>query len=65
LGTEFVETVYENMLDRDAKGACSAFWLEQLAGGVNRADMLASFAGTVEVRLATSPVTHDGWVMLA
>jgi hypothetical protein len=63
--TDFVEAVYENTLDRDAEGAGSAFWLEQLAGGVSRADMLASFADTVEVRLATSPVTHDGWVMLA
>jgi hypothetical protein len=64
-GADFVQAVHENALDRDAEGAGSAFWPKQLAGGGSRADMLASFANTVEVRLATSPVTHDGWVMLA
>lgn len=44
----FVELLYENALDREADEAGKDFWVEQLEGGVSRADVAISIVGSPE-----------------
>ncbi|QQE90056.1 DUF4214 domain-containing protein [Azotobacter chroococcum] len=44
----FVELLYENALDREADEAGKDFWVEQLEGGVSRADVAISIVGSSE-----------------
>lgn len=41
---QFLDALYENLLDRDGDTTGTAFWISQLESGVSRADVLVAFA---------------------
>lgn len=45
---DFVTRLYQNVLDRNPEGAGYQFWLDSLAQGVSRAQVLADFSESIE-----------------
>lgn len=60
----FVAQLYENVLDRPGDVAGLQYWQNQLASGASRADVLFSFADSLENRIQTAEATHDNWIYL-
>lgn len=62
---DFVDALYDNVLDRLADTEGRAFWLDAFASGAfDRADMLAFFAESEENREQTAPAFETGvWVV--
>lgn len=60
----FVAGLYANALHRAPADAEAQVWTDALRGGADRAGVLVGVAGSTEARLATSAVTHEGWVSL-
>ncbi len=58
----FVARLYANVLHRAPDAAGQQGWLNALAGGSSRAQVLAGFADSNENRIATAGTTHDAWV---
>lgn len=58
----FVQLVYQNTLGRapDAEGA--VFWMNQLAHGMTRGELVAGFAESTEFLMKTEPFTANGIV---
>lgn len=58
----FVGRLYANVLHRAPDAAGRQGWLNALASGSSRAQVLAGFADSNENRVATAGATHDAWV---
>ena len=58
----FVAQLYANVLHRAPDAAGQQSWLNTLASGGTRAQVLAGFAESNENRIATAGATHDAWV---
>lgn len=58
----FVDRLYANVLHRAPDAAGRQGWLNALASGSSRAQVLAGFADSNENRIATAGLTHDAWV---
>jgi hypothetical protein len=58
----FVAQLYANVLHRAPDATGQQSWLNILAGGGTRAQVLAGFADSNENRIATAGATHDAWV---
>lgn len=58
----FVDRLYANVLHRAPDAAGRQGWLNALASGSSRAQVLAGFADSNENRIATAGATHDAWV---
>ncbi len=58
----FVAQLYANVLHRAPDAAGQQSWLNILAIGGSRAQVLAGFADSNENRIATAGMTHDAWV---
>lgn len=58
--TEFIELIYQNVLDRAPDQAGGDYWLGQLNEGYARSNMLASFAVSVENYNSVKPLIMDG-----
>ncbi len=54
--TEFVQLVYENVLDRDASEADLDYWVGRLEAGLSRAEMMVFFSESAENKALTRPV---------
>lgn len=51
--TEFVWLVYRNVMNRSPDEAGQAFWLDQLAKGLGRGELMALFSDSPEFRIRT------------
>ena len=60
----FVDQLYQNVLHRAPDSAGEQGWINQLNGGVSKAQVLLGFSDLLENRLNTSQATHDGWVFV-
>ncbi len=60
----FVTELYGNLLGRAPDPAGLAGYTAALAGGESRAALVAGIVGSDEARLATAPLTHEGYVSL-
>jgi len=58
----FVTQLYANVLHHSSDAAGKQSWLNALASGGSRAQVLAGFADSNENRIATAGATHDAWV---
>lgn len=58
--TEFVDIVYQNVLDRQPDERGRNYWLEEMASGADRAEILARFSDSEENRSKLTPETDDG-----
>ncbi len=58
----FIARLYANVLHRAPDAAGEQGWLNMLASGGTRAQVLAGFADSNENRIATAAATHDAWV---
>lgn len=61
----FVEQLYQNVLDRGSDAAGFQYWMEALNGGTSRADVLINFSDSLENRIQTAEQTHDNWIFLS
>ena len=59
--TEFVTTLYRNVLDREPDARGLARWTGDLANGVSRADVVIGFSEGQEFRNSTTPEL-DSWI---
>jgi hypothetical protein len=50
---QFLDLVYQNVLQRPADAAGKAYWMNQLISGFNRGDLLASFTESTEFKAAS------------
>ncbi len=57
--TDFVELVYQNVLDRDADADGLAFWTGQLAAGMSRGRVMLGFSDSVENIRAMDPIVKS------
>ena len=62
--SELVSSLYQNALHRapDANGL--QFWINASQHGMSEADVVASFADSLESRVQTASATHDSWVFI-
>ncbi|HUN39728.1 MAG TPA: DUF4214 domain-containing protein [Acetobacteraceae bacterium] len=58
---DFVDTLYQNVLHRSADPTGMQSWVGQLNAGISQAQVVLGFTDSLENRLNTSQVTHDGW----
>jgi len=63
---QFVTTLYQELMGRNADAAGNAFWLEKLAQGVSRADVAVAFAeaastNAAEVTVVGTVTIIDGY----
>ncbi|MEZ5375509.1 MAG: DUF4214 domain-containing protein [Acidimicrobiales bacterium] len=49
----FIDLVYRNVLGRNSDDAGRAYWLEQMAGGIDRGRVMTAFSESAENRRAT------------
>jgi hypothetical protein len=61
---DFVNTLYQNVLERPADQIGSDYWVNSLQNGSTRADVLLGFSDSLEGRILTADATHDSWVFL-
>lgn len=54
----FVDAMYRSILGRGADAEGRAFWLDRLASGVSRADVVASFANSRENQAKTANLSY-------
>jgi len=57
---QFVNLLYQNVLDRAPDAAGNAYWLGQLDSGFGRSNMLASFAISSENLTSVAPLISNG-----
>ena len=55
---QFVDLVYQNVLDRPADASGKAFWLGQLNGGMSRGTMMTGFSESAEFKAAIYSETY-------
>jgi hypothetical protein len=60
----FVSAMYQNVLNRAGDPGGHDFWTNALTTGTSRSDVLVGFSDSLENRIQTAPVTHDGWVFI-
>ncbi len=60
----FVTGLYRTLLGRAPDAGGLASYAAALAGGESRAQLVAGFVASDEARLATAPLTHQGYVSL-
>lgn len=61
---DFVERLYYNVLDRPGEAGGMAFWIGELERGATREHVLASFAESLENKLAVGPAIEAGiWLL--
>ncbi|HEX7131729.1 MAG TPA: DUF4214 domain-containing protein, partial [Iamia sp.] len=53
--TEFVQLVYQNVLDRDASEADLEYWVGRLESGLTRAELMVLFSESAENKTRTRP----------
>lgn len=58
----FVQMVYQNTLGRPGEASGEAFWLDQLAHGMTRGELVAGFADSTEFLIRTTDLTDHGIV---
>lgn len=56
----FVDTVYQNVLDRGPDDAGETYWLDQLTSGMPRSEVIAHFAESPENQQNVNDVFDDG-----
>jgi serralysin len=56
----FVQMVYQNTLGRPGEAAGEAFWLDKLAHGMTRGELVGGFADSTEFLLQTAHLTDHG-----
>ncbi|GGK46836.1 DUF4214 domain-containing protein [Salinarimonas ramus] len=56
----FVDLLYRNILDRAGEAGGTAYWISELADGMSRGDVLASFSDGTENRARTADAIADG-----
>ena len=61
----FVQALYQTVLHRTADSGGLANWTGQLDAGASRAVVVAGIADSLENRLDTAAITHDGYVFVA
>ena len=61
----FVQALYQTVLHRTADSGGLADWTGQLNAGVSRAVVVTGIADSLENRLDTAAITHDGYVFVA
>jgi hypothetical protein len=64
---EFVNLLYNNVLDRDADEAGYIYWTNQLDGNLTRADVLVNFSESFENQnnvadLIGSGIRYQEWI---
>jgi len=57
---QFVDLLYENVLNRDPDTAGNSYWMNRLATGMNREDALLGFSESLENKLALVGIVQDG-----
>ncbi|RKK02405.1 DUF4214 domain-containing protein, partial [Teichococcus wenyumeiae] len=60
---DFVQMVYANTLGRVGEAAGEAFWVDHLAHGMTRGEVVAGFADSVEFLQLSQPLTDHGIVL--
>lgn len=60
----YVNALYNNVLNRDADAGGLQYWVNSLAQGGSRQQILADFADSLENRVHTAQATHDSWVFI-
>jgi hypothetical protein len=60
----FVDHLYQNVLHRAPDLGGEQGWINQLNGGVSKAQVVLGFSDSVENKLNTSQATHDSWVFV-
>ena len=64
--SSFVDLLYDNVLGRDPDAGGEAYWLGQLANGLSRAHVLASFSESAENKaLVESAIANGIWLDLS
>jgi hypothetical protein len=59
--TEFVQTLYQNVLHRSADKGGLDFWVHHLLGGVSRAEVLMNFSESLENKMALAEIIGSGF----
>jgi hypothetical protein len=59
----FVQMVYQNTLGRAGEAAGEAFWLDHLAHGMTRGELVAGFADSTEFLVRSAGLTEHGIVL--
>jgi predicted extracellular nuclease len=62
---EFVQLVYDNVLDRDASEADLDYWVGRLEGGLTRAEMMVFFSESAENKTLTRPTVDASEIFFA
>lgn len=62
--SDFVSTLYQNVLHRAADSAGQQFWTNALQSGTSRGSVVVGFADSTENRAQTSSATHANWVFI-
>lgn len=57
---DFLNLVYNNVLDRAADGQGFTYWMNELDNGFDRGRVLASFSESVENQANVAALVHDG-----
>jgi hypothetical protein len=62
--SDFVSTLYQNALGRQADPAGLQFWSSALQNGESQANVAVAFSDSLESRAATASATHANWVFV-
>jgi hypothetical protein len=57
---EFVDLLYNNVLDRDPDAGGYNYWLTQMANGLSQEDVLIGFSESIENQLSLMGIVQDG-----
>jgi hypothetical protein len=63
--SDFVSTLYQNVLHRIADAAGLQYWTSTLQAGSSEASVLVGFSDSLEDRVQTAGATHADWVFVA
>ena len=62
--SDFVSTLYQNVLHRAADTAGLQFWTNSLQSGTSEGSVVVGFADSLENRAQTAGATHANWVFI-
>ena len=62
--TDFVTTLYQNVLHRAPDAGGLQYWTTTLQQGTSQASALVGFSDSLENRVQTAGATHANWVFL-
>jgi hypothetical protein len=62
--SDFVSTLYQNALGRQADPAGLHFWSSAIQNGESQANVAVAFSDSLESRAATASATHANWVFI-